>query len=88
MLLMHMHASMLISYSDILAEMESFFPTRVTIEESVVAYPMGVYVDPENIIPCYVDSPITDLYSAQIMLRRLLNKAHAQLYGICTTSPF
>lgn len=77
--------------SDILAEMESFFPTRITSEQSVVQYPQGVYnnldeqsksnVDDQS-NSTYENAHTTTLYSTQIMLRILLNKAHAQIYGV------
>lgn len=68
-------------HSDILAEMETFFPTRITTEQSVVPYPHGVYIDTENIGIFFEESMITHLYSTQIMFRILLNKAHSHIYS-------
>lgn len=83
--------------SDILAEMSTLPPSRISDFQSEIAYPDGVYesvpiesgtsVEEKMFADPQTQEGSMLMYSSQIWLRVILNEAHNMLYGRSETTP-
>lgn len=74
------YCTSLIGDSDILAELSNIPPSGISRYQEHVGFPAGVYNDMPAALPPNEEMNMI-YYSAQIQLRKILNRAHKALYS-------